>query len=229
MVSTKTFFITGTDTEVGKTTVATGLLYAAKQEGLTTAAIKPIAAGCEVTAQGLRNEDALALQSHCTVSLSYHQVNPIALQPAIAPHIAAQQAGKQLSISHLAGYCRAVMMTGAEFIVVEGAGGWRLPLNHREQLSSLAQELRIPIVLVIGMRLGCLNHALLTAEAIRADGLHLVGWVANNLSQQMDSYSENLQSLKAMLQAPCIGEIPCLSEISPKIVAKYLDIKILGQ
>jgi dethiobiotin synthetase len=161
----KTFFIAGTDTDVGKTLVAAGLLVAAKNHGLTTAALKPLAAGCEKTESGLRNADALLLQSVITQPLMYEQINPIALESAIAPHIAAQQEKRILSADRIAGFCRG-SLNQADFTLVEGAGGWRVPLNPQETLADVAKILRLPVILVVGVRLGCINHALLTVEAI---------------------------------------------------------------
>ncbi|MCV6604499.1 MAG: dethiobiotin synthase, partial [Porticoccaceae bacterium] len=154
----KTFFITGSDTDVGKTLIAAGLLYAANKQSLNTAAIKPIAAGCEKTEDGLRNSDALILQQAATVELPYQQINPLALQPAIAPHIAAEEAGQRLQASRITGFCRGVLLLGADFTVIEGAGGWRVPLNERETVADIARELQTPVILVVAMKLGCINH-----------------------------------------------------------------------
>jgi dethiobiotin synthetase len=221
------FFITGTDTDVGKTLVATALVVAANKRGLSTLAVKPVAAGCEQTEDGLRNEDALLLQQTMSLPLSYEQVNPVALAPAIAPHIAAEQMGKRLRVSQLAGYCRGTLMQRADFAVVEGAGGWRVPLNHRETLADLAQELQLPVILVVGVKLGCINHALLTAEAIAADGLTLVGWVANQLDEAMPCYEENLLTLNSLIRAPCLGVIPRLLAPNAINAAGYLNLDLV--
>lgn len=225
----KSYFITGTDTSVGKTCVAAALLHLAAKGGLATAAVKPIAAGCEQTEQGLRNDDALILQRECTLSLEYQQINPVALEPAIAPHLAAEQAGKRLSNARLAGYCRGVMMSGADFVVIEGAGGWRVPINSVEKLSGLAKELNLSVIMVVGIRLGCINHALLTAEAIGRDGLILSGWIANCCEDGMPCYQENINTLKQLLPAPCLGEVPRLPAPTPSLVANYLNISNLSQ
>jgi dethiobiotin synthetase len=221
------FFIAGTDTDVGKTVVAAGLLAAANKQGLETVAIKPVAAGCEKTEQGLRNSDALLLQQTMSKALSYVQVNPVAFEPAIAPHIAAEQQGKRITVSQLAGYCRGVMMQGADLTVVEGAGGWRVPLNRVETLAGLAKELNLPVILVVGMKLGCINHALLTVEAIRNDGLQLAGWVANQIDPAMDCPEENINTLKAIIPAPCLGVIPTLAEAAPEVVSAHLELNSL--
>ena len=217
-------FITGTDTDVGKTVVACGLLAAANQQGLRTAAIKPVAAGCEVTEQGMTNSDALQLQAAASHKLSYQQINPVALEPAIAPHIAAAEAGVRLSASRLVGYCRGVSLLPVDMVVIEGAGGWRVPINSRETLADVAQELECAVIVVVGMRLGCLNHALLTMEAIRRDGLQIAGWVANILDTEMPRLQENIDTLKQSINEPCLGIVPRLDDLSPEQVATFLSV-----
>lgn len=218
----KAFFITGTDTNVGKTLVAAGLLVAAKNKGLTTAALKPVAAGCEKTEQGLRNSDALLLQSVITQALDYDQINPYALEAAIAPHIAAQQEKRSLTVDRLSGICRGVL-SSANFTLVEGAGGWRVPLNARETLADLAKNLDLPVILVVGVRLGCINHALLTFEAIVRDGVAIAGWVANCVDANMPVLQENIDSLRTRLPIPCLGVVPFLDEVLPEKVASYFS------
>lgn len=222
----KAFFITGTDTNVGKTLIAAGLLVAAKNKGLTTAALKPVAAGCEKTEQGLRNSDALLLQSVITQKLDYDQINPYALEAAIAPHIAAQQEKRSLSVDRLAGICRGVL-SSANFTLVEGAGGWRVPLNARETLADLAKDLHLPVILVVGVRLGCINHALLTFEAIVRDGVAVAGWVANCVDAEMPVLHENIDSLRVRLPVPCLGVVPFLADVSPDNIASYFDAAAL--
>ncbi|MEH6651742.1 MAG: dethiobiotin synthase [Motiliproteus sp.] len=209
------YFIAGTDTDVGKTFTAAALLQAAQQQGYRSLGLKPVAAGAEAVdaggnRDGLANEDAIVLMQHSSVKLSYDQVNPVLLQQPIAPHIAAQREGKNLTVDRLAGYCRGALMTPADLVLVEGAGGWRVPLNRSQSMADLARELNLPVILVVGMRLGCLNHALLTAEAIVADGLPLAGWVANRVDPQMSCYEENLETLKNQLRAPLLAELPYL-------------------
>lgn len=226
-MATHKFFIAGTDTDVGKTLIGCGLLTAANQRGLSTLAMKPIAAGCEETEQGLRNADALALAEAMSLSLPYEQLNPIALKPAIAPHIAAEQVGKTLRVAQLTGYCRGVMMQRADLLLIEGAGGWRLPLNRVETLAGLVKELHLPVILVVGVKLGCINHALLTAEAIARDGVVLAGWVANQLDPAMDSYQQNVASLRALIPAPCLGEVPFLAVPTAMAVSEYLNLDVV--
>ncbi len=223
--ASQAWFVTGTDTEVGKTAVSCALLQVAAAAGLSTAAVKPVAAGCD---EAGHNEDALALQAAMTADLPYAQVNPVALRPPMAPHIAAAQAGKHIQVSRLAGLCRGVMQGRADFVLIEGAGGWRVPLNPRETLADLARELQIGVILVVGMRLGCINHALLTAEAIRRDGLQLAGWVANQPGERMSCHEENVTTLRQWLPAPCLGELPHLSPFDSTRAADYLDISALS-
>lgn len=222
------FFITGTDTDVGKTTVAAGLLRAARLAGLSTAAVKPVAAGCELNADGLRNSDALALLAECSTPLGYAEVNPVALAPAVAPHLAAAEVGICLEVATLTAAVQAVLAKQADFTLVEGAGGWRVPLNDSATLADLAIALQLPVIVVVAVRLGCINHALLTVEAIERDGLPVVGWVANLLEPQMPRLEENIATLEARLQAPCLGRVPRLKQVSAATVAGYLDLSQLS-
>ncbi|MDU4252026.1 dethiobiotin synthase [Pseudomonas sp.] len=221
------YFVTGTDTEIGKTTIACGLLHAARLAGLSTAAAKPVASGCERSPEGLRNSDALALLGECSVPLVYEQVNPFAFEPAIAPHLAAREQGVKLAVDALAGPVRSVLALGADFTLVEGAGGWRVPLAGEENLSDLAIALQLPVILVVGVRLGCINHAVLSAEAIQRDGLVLAGWVANIVDAQTSRLEENLATLAERLPAPCVGRVPRLAQATPAAVAAHLDLGIL--
>ena len=222
------FFVTGTDTDVGKTTIAAGLLRAARLAGLSTAAVKPLASGCEAGADGLRNSDALALLAECSLPLSYAEVNPFAFAPAIAPHLAAREAGVPLKVEALAAAVQAVLAQQADFTLVEGAGGWRVPLDGQATLAELPVALDLPVILVVGVRLGCINHALLTAEAIARDGLRLVGWVANVLDPQTSRLDDNLRTLTERLVAPCLGRVPRLQQADAAAVARHLNISLLG-
>lgn len=193
------FFITGTDTEVGKTWVSCRLLERAREAGLSCYGLKPVAAGCEESAEGLRNDDALQLMAASSVKLPYDTVNPVALKAPIAPHIAAQQEGKVITLARLAGYVRGALSAHkADLILIEGAGGWRVPLNDREMLSALAKELEVPVIQVVGMKLGCISHALLTAETIEKDGLRYAGTMANCFGD-MDAQEDNLLTLRQHL------------------------------
>lgn len=220
----RTFFVAGTDTDAGKTVVSAGLLAAANLKGLSSMGLKPIAAGCEQTDEGLRNSDALILQNTASIKLPYEQVNPITFEPPIAPHIAAIHEKRMLSADRVAALCKGALMQPADFAVVEGAGGWRVPLNQRETMAHIPKQLNVPVIMVVGMKLGCINHALLTAECIVRDGLRLAGWVANRVDPEMNCYDENVDTINSMLMAPLLGEIPHLDEPSPEIVAQYIDL-----
>ncbi|AZD95368.1 MULTISPECIES: dethiobiotin synthase [Pseudomonas] len=223
----RAYFVTGTDTDVGKTSVAAGLLHAARLSGLSTAAGKPVASGCELTPKGLRNADALALLAECSLPLTYDEVNPLAFEPAIAPHLAAREAGVALTVQALLTPMRQVLAKGADFTLIEGAGGWRVPLADQDNLSDLAMALGLPVILVVGVRLGCINHALLTAEAIAQDGLQLAGWVANIIEPKTSRLEENLATLAERLPAPCLGRVPRLKAISAEAVAEHLQLDLL--
>ncbi|MFK5732805.1 dethiobiotin synthase [Pseudomonas urmiensis] len=223
----KAYFIAGTDTDVGKTTIAAGLLHAARLQGLSTLGAKPVASGCAVTAKGLRNADAQALIDESTFKLAYEQVNPFAFEPAIAPHLAAREAGIALGVPALLAAMQAVLKQDADFTLIEGAGGWRVPLSDHANLSDLAIALKLPVILVVGVRLGCINHALLSAEAITRDGLQLAGWVANIIEPRTSRLEENLASLAERLPAPCLGRVPKLKQASGAAVAEYLQLDLL--
>lgn len=224
---TAAFFVTGTDTEIGKTTIAAGLLHAARLAGLSTAAAKPVASGCVQTEDGLRNDDALALLGECTVPLHYNEVNPLAFEPAIAPHLAAREAGVLLDVAALQGPVGAILAKQADFTLIEGAGGWRVPLAGQATLSDLAVALGLPVILVVGVRLGCINHALLSAEAIVRDGLQLAGWVANLVDPHTARLEDNLATLADRLPAPCLGYVPRLAEATPSLVSSCLNLDLL--
>jgi dethiobiotin synthetase len=220
----KVLFITGTDTDTGKTLIATGLLEAANSQGKKTAAIKPVAAGCNDTGEGPQNEDALMLQAAANTELSYQQVNPVALDEPMAPHIAAKEQGKRLSADRLTGFCRGITMLPVDLVVIEGAGGWRVPINNRESMAEIPKQLNAEVVLVVGLKLGCINHALLTAQAIRSDGVKIAGWVANTMDEDMLRLDENIDTLKQLINEPCLGVIPKLSDKSPQQVATFLTV-----
>jgi dethiobiotin synthetase len=200
-------FVTGTDTGVGKTEVAAGLLRAFAARGFATVGMKPVAAGCRRQGRVLVNADVTALQSAGNVRAPRGLVNPYAFRPPIAPHIAAEAVGVEIDLrTILAGY--RALATRADVVVVEGVGGFVVPLAPRLDTAELARRLRLPVVLVVGMRLGCLNHALLTAEAVRARGLVLAGWVANRVAPSMRAYRSNVRALEDGLGAPLLGEVP---------------------
>lgn len=217
------YFITGTDTEVGKTWISLGLVEALKRQGHKVGVMKPVSAGCEQTVAGLRNEDALLLQQRSNVALGYDAINPYAFAPAIAPHIAAAEAGLRMDIETLRKHYLDIAAQ-SDCVVVEGAGGWQVPLNDFQTLADLARRLELPVILVVGLRLGCLNHALLTVASIRASGLPLAGWVANQLLPRMDRLDENLQTLEQWIDAPLLGRIPYLEALQVETIADHLRL-----
>ena len=224
----KSFFVTGTDTEVGKTFVSCALLAAANRQGLRSLALKPVAAGAQDDGEGLKNEDATALQKYASVPLSYSQINPIVFEAAIAPHIAAQKQGRSISLSRLTGLARGALSTPHDFSLVEGAGGWLVPINGREMLSDLARELNLGVILVVGLRLGCINHALLTAQAIKLSGLKLAGWVANQVENNpMEVQEDNITTLHQSLRAPCLGVVPYADSPDSEVVLSQIKLDCL--
>lgn len=220
-------FVTGTDTSVGKTLISASLLQAACNAGLSCYGLKPIAAGCQTTEEGLRNEDALLLQRHSSVRMSYEQVNPIALAAAVAPHIAAAQAHRSLQLSRIEGFCRGSLMQKADLRLVEGAGGWHVPLNAQERLSDLPVRMEMPVILVVGVKLGCINHSLLTLEAIQRSGAVIAGWVANCIDPAVESLEANINTLRHYLPAPLFGVVPWQAQPGPVEVAKFLDLSLV--
>lgn len=200
-------FVTGTDTGVGKTQVACGLLRAFVRRGQRAVGMKPVAAGAEPSAAGLLNDDVVALRAAGNVEAPLAEVNPYCFAPPIAPHIAAAEAGVTVSPQRIAD-AYAALVARADVVVVEGAGGFLVPLNAEEDLGHLAQRLGLPVVLVVGMRLGCINHALLSAAAVRARGLELAGWVANHIDPAMARADDNVSALRQRLEAPLLARVP---------------------
>jgi dethiobiotin synthetase len=223
MTSRRGYFITGTDTGVGKTAVTLGLMAHLQAQGRIVAAMKPVASGCERTAAGLVNEDARQLQRQSTVELPYELVNPYAFEPPIAPHIAAARAGVTIAIDTIRSAYDEIART-ADCVLVEGVGGWQVPLNDAETLVDLARALDLEVILVVGVRLGCLNHALLTAASIEASGCTPAGWVANCLPPGTAFAEENINTLKSRLSFPFLGEVPVMEHVEPGRVAECLSL-----
>ncbi len=213
------YFITGTDTEVGKTRISVALLHRLRQQGLRVAGMKPVSAGCEETAEGLRNEDALALQAASSVALPYETLNPYAFAPPIAPHLAARDAGVTIEIGRILTAYQDIAAQ-VDSVVVEGAGGWRVPLNDDQDMSDLAAALGLPVLLVVDIRLGCINHALLSAQAIAARGLLLAGWVANHAHKDYARSADNIASIEARVEAPLLGVMPYQGDIMADLMAE---------
>lgn len=225
----KGYFITGTDTGVGKTWCAAGLLEAFKRQGLSTIAMKPVASGCEQTSEGLRNEDAVLLMQHMTAVASYEEVNPYAFIPPMAPHLAAAREGRTINSEPLVEQAKQLSVR-AEQIIIEGAGGWLAPLNERQTFADLAVQFEIPVILVVGIRLGCLNHALLTYENMQQRGVCVAGWIANTGLLETDDcldIEENIASLVTRISAPLLGTLPRLQGQNMEQIASLLNVSSL--
>lgn len=211
---TRGVFVTGTDTEIGKTLVAAGLLHAYRRLGLSAVGMKPAAAGCTETDGGWRNEDVETLCAASDVEAPRDEVNPYLFREWIAPHIAAARHGIRVDLDLIRARFDALARR-ADAVVVEGAGGFLVPLNDRADFGDLARLLGLPVVITVGMRLGCINHALLTQEAILARGLRLAGWVANRIDPEMPACEENLATLEARMRAPLLGVVPWMASPDP--------------
>ncbi|MBI3772333.1 MAG: dethiobiotin synthase [Gammaproteobacteria bacterium] len=220
------FFITGTDTDVGKTEISLGLIKHLQDQGMRVAAMKPIASGCTVTTEGLRNADALRLQQAASQSFPYATINPYAFEAAIAPHIAARNCDTVIDLNVITQQFKQLQQN-ADLVIVEGAGGWRVPINEFQDISDLAAVLQLPVILVVGMRLGCINHALLSAEAISQRGLPFWGWIANQIDPNMPALEENIATLQQRLEAPLLGKIPYLKELTADRIAVHFDLRPL--
>lgn len=216
-------FVTGTDTGVGKTLVAAALVRRLRERGLRVAGMKPVASGCERTPAGLRNDDALTLQRESSGDWPYEAINPFAYAPAIAPHVAAAEAGVPIDFEQIATRYR-FLQASSDRVVVEGAGGWLVPLAGSRTIADLAAHLGLDVVLVVGLRLGCLNHAFLSADAIAARGLRLAGWVANAIDPGFERLDANLATLDERLPAPRLGLVPHLRPGDVAAAAAALDV-----
>ncbi|NOX09932.1 MAG: dethiobiotin synthase [Gammaproteobacteria bacterium] len=200
-------FITGTDTGVGKTRIAQQMLRDKMCQGLSTVAMKPVASGAQQGVDGvLWNEDALALMAASSLVLHYEQVNPYVFEPAIAPHIAAQQAGVEIDMAVIEDHWRA-MSEQVDFALMEGVGGWQVPINLHKTMADLVKRLDIPVVLVVGLRLGCINHALLSYESIIRSGCECVGWVANSVEAGLVCEDEIVVTLERGIGVPMMDRI----------------------
>jgi dethiobiotin synthetase len=200
------FFVTGTDTGVGKTRAAVALMQLLQKRGLSVAGMKPIASGCQRREGRLLNDDAVSLQQHASLDLRYEEVNPYAFEPPISPHLAAELAGVPIDLASIVAGCRELERR-ADCVVVEGIGGWEVPLNERQTVADLATRLALPVILVVGMRLGCLNHGLLSHTAISRAGVPYAGWIANYLDAGLLYPERTVETLQARLSVPLIGRI----------------------
>lgn len=217
------FFVTGTDTHVGKTWVTAGVLASLGAAGYLTAVMKPVASGCLSTADGLRSDDAVLLMRQASLDLAYSKVNHYAFAAPIAPHIAAREAGCEISIPLIKRLFDELAQQ-ADVTVVEGVGGWKVPLNDRQTTADLAAALGLPVILVVGMRLGCLNHALLTADSIAQLGMTLAGWVANAIDPGFAELKENVLALRERIAAPLLGKIPHLPAFDARQIGECLNL-----
>lgn len=215
------YFVTGTDTGVGKTLISCALLHAFAAQGLRVVGMKPVAAGCDDDGH---NDDAKKLRAASNILASYGQINPYCFPNPVAPHIAARNSGVRIDLSRILTSFRE-LASQADMVIVEGVGGFRVPLNEQQDSADLAQQMELPVILVVGMRLGCINHALLTAEAIAARGLILAGWVANVLDADMAALRDNIAALEQRLAAPLLGVAEYQAQPEARTVATQLDIK----
>ena len=214
------YFVTGTDTHVGKTLISCALLHGFAAQGKRVVGMKPIAAGCNNDGQ---NEDVLQLRAASNVRVSYELTNPYFFLPGIAPHLAAQQAGIQIQLPRIiAAYQK--LAAQADVVIVEGVGGLCVPLNAQQDSADMLKALGLPVILVVGIRLGCLNHALLTVEAINARDLSLAGWVANVIEENMPQWEENIGALQQRIAAPLIGIVPYLLNADARVAIRQLDL-----
>lgn len=215
------FFVTGTDTGVGKTLVTAALLRHLRESGFAVAGMKPIAAGSVAGPEGPANEDALLLQSESSVRRAYADVNPWLFTPPIAPHIAAAEAGITIDAARIVA-AHARLATNADVVLAEGAGGFLVPLDATRSCAELPGLLGMDVILVVGLRLGCLNHALLTVEAIAARGVSLAGWVGNRVDPAFARPEANVQTLRSRIAAPCLGIVPWMDKPDLATAATHL-------
>lgn len=218
------WFVTGTDTGVGKTHIAAALLRALADRGLACVGMKPVASGCVVDPAGHRSPDADMLQAASSVAADYPDINPYGFGPAIAPHLAARAVGVDIDLGTIREHFDRLSAV-ADWVVVEGIGGWLVPLGESCTTADLARRLGLPVILVVGVRLGCLNHAILTVQAIANAGLDLAGWVANQIEPTVELVRENIETLEARVDAPLVGVVPHVGgALTPASVAEYLDV-----
>ncbi|OXX72992.1 dethiobiotin synthase [Vibrio sp. V19_P1S1T109] len=217
------FFIAGTDTDVGKTVASKAILQALAAKDLVTIGYKPVAAGSEKTEFGLRNSDALHLMKAATQEMPYGDVNPYSLALPTSPHIAAKHEQVEIDYGVLSSKL-AKHKANADIVLIEGAGGWRVPISDTDCLSTWVKQEQLPVVLVVGIKLGCLSHAILTAESIIADGLNIVGWVANRVNPGTEHYAEIIAMLESRIPAPKLGEIPYVPTVKRQQIGKYINV-----
>ena len=217
------YYITGTDTGIGKSVASAALLHALRARGLRAVGMKPVASGCEATSQGWRNGDALALQQASDPMPAYADVNPYALPHPLAPELAAADAGVNIELAPIvSAYAR--LAATADAVIVEGVGGWAAPLTARLDQLDVVRALKLPVLMVVGLRLGCINHARLTARAIAADGVALGGWIANDIDPAMARSDDNFAILQRVLPVPCWGRLPHAASPDPQEMFRHLRV-----
>ncbi len=220
------FIVSGTDTGIGKTWVTVALIRAFLDRGERVLGMKPLASGCEVIDNELRNEDALLIQQAGWQAVDYSLVNPYAFKPPVSPHAAAAKEGVQVSLKTIL-ECYEILQGQADRVIIEGVGGWRVPFSDELSLKDLVKALELPVIMVVGLKLGCINHALLTAEALDRDGIELRAWVANQLESDYLMQDATMRTLETSIPAPLLGLTPCLQTLQPDKLAEALDVDVL--
>ena len=215
--------ITGTDTDVGKTWASLALMRQ-QQNYRQVIAMKPIASGCEQTAKGLRNQDALLLQQHSSILCDYHDINPYSFSPPVSPHFAAEQSGQQIDLNIIEQHYQQ-LQNQADLVIIEGIGGWTVPFNPQQSLQDLALQLNAGVILVVGLRLGCINHAQLTVSAMLNAGVKFVGWIANHIDPNFNA-SDSFSYLKQKINLPCLGYLPFQTKPLSSAIIEKLAHKI---
>jgi dethiobiotin synthetase len=222
-------FITGTDTGSGKTLVTLGLMHALQERGLRVNGMKPVAAGTSEINGVMVNEDAEQIRQQATKLLAYDVVNPFLFEHPIAPHIAARHALRSITID-LVRVALARIIKQSDLVVVEGAGGWLVPMNDKQDVADIASNMNLPVILVVGLKLGCINHARLSMQAIQEKGCRVIGWIGSQIDREMMNVDDNIETLKQYLPVQCLGIVPWLEKVDAKTVAGFIDSeKLLDQ
>jgi len=219
-------FVTGTDTDAGKTLVTLGLMHALQEKGLRVNGMKPVAAGVSIIEGEAVNDDAQLILQQSSRQLEYKLVNPYLFEPAIAPHIAAQQVDRVIELQLIQVALREIEKQ-SDLVVVEGAGGWLVPLNDQQDVADIAVNMNLPVILVVGLKLGCLNHARLSMQAIQSRGCRVIGWIGSQIAPEMMNVDENIETLKQYLPVQCLGIVPWLENRDTKTVAGYIETETL--
>ncbi len=219
------YFVAGTDTGVGKTLASVALMRHLQAQGRSVVGMKPVSSGCRPTPDGLVNDDALQLQAQSSCPTAYRLVNPYAFEPAVAPHLAAEACGASIEPDTIV-RSLAQLARQADQVVVEGVGGWLVPIDASRTMADVAAALQLPVILVVGIRLGCLNHALLSARAIEASALPFAGWIANRLDPACELQQANIAALRARVPVPCVGELAYQAQADAAIAGARFDLPV---